>query len=395
MEKLWNGNYVKVMTTNFLVYFAFYLLTPLLPLYLSEQFNASKGMTGVVLFGYTVAAIVFRPFSGYVVDAFNRKKVLMVCLFAFFIFFAGYIAASTLLMFAIVRTLHGAPFGAVTVANTTAAIDVLPSSRRNEGLGYYGLSNNLSMAAAPTIAIFVYHATHNFALLFWIALVVALLGLLVDAFVKMPKKQLFKPKEAISLDRFFLTRAWMLAVDIMFFGFGFGVMATYIAIYGEKELHISGGGTGIFFLLLSIGLILSRLFGAKSLRAGKLTQNAAEGTIIATIGYVLFVSWHDPIGYYASAVLIGLGQGHLYPAFMNMFVDVAQHNQRGTANSSILMAWDTGYGIGVLVAGIVAQFFGYRMAFGVVALVALLGTLIYFLSAKQFFLKRKLVDQED
>lgn len=67
----------------------------------------------------------------------------MVCLTAFAIFFAGYIAASTILMFAICRTLHGGPFGAVTVANSTCAIDVLPASRRNEGIGLYGLSNNL------------------------------------------------------------------------------------------------------------------------------------------------------------------------------------------------------------------------------------------------------------
>ena len=41
-EKLWNANYIKVMTTNFLLYFAFYLLTPLLPLYLSENFGATS-----------------------------------------------------------------------------------------------------------------------------------------------------------------------------------------------------------------------------------------------------------------------------------------------------------------------------------------------------------------
>ena len=48
-EKLWNANYVKVMTTNFLLYFAFYLLTPLLPLYLSETFGATKDTSGIVL----------------------------------------------------------------------------------------------------------------------------------------------------------------------------------------------------------------------------------------------------------------------------------------------------------------------------------------------------------
>lgn len=394
MERLWNSNYIKVMTTNFLLYFAFYLLVPLLPLYLSDAFHASKGMTGIVLFGYTVAAIVFRPFSGYVVDGFDRKKVLMICLFSFFIFFFGYLAAGSLLMFAIIRTLHGAPFGAVTVANTTAAIDVLPASRRNEGLGYYGLSNNLSMAAAPAIAIYIYHYTRNFELLFWFALIIALLALVVDAFVKLPKRTIVKDKTAMSLDRFFLTRAWLLAVNIMFFGFCFGTVATYIAIYGATELKYEHVQTGMFFLLLSLGLIISRLTGAKSLRVGKLTENAIEGTIIAALGYILFVAFDSAYAYYGSAFLIGLGQGHLYPAFMNMFIDVAHHNERGTANSSILMAWDTGYGFGVLVAGIVAQFFGYRAAFVVVAAVGVLGMLLFLFKGKNFFLQKKLYKVE-
>ena len=63
-ERLWNADYIKVMTTNFLLYFAFYLLTPLLPLYLSEQFGATKDTIGIVLSGYTVAALLVRPFCG-------------------------------------------------------------------------------------------------------------------------------------------------------------------------------------------------------------------------------------------------------------------------------------------------------------------------------------------
>ncbi len=164
-EKLWNANYIKVMTTNFLLYFAFYLLTPLLPLYLSETFGATKDVIGIVLSGYTVAALIIRPFSGYVVDGFSRKKVLMVCLTAFAIFFAGYIAASTILMFAICRTLHGGPFGAVTVANSTCAIDVLPASRRNEGIGLYGLSNNFAMAIAPSIGIYLHNLVGSYMVL--------------------------------------------------------------------------------------------------------------------------------------------------------------------------------------------------------------------------------------
>ena len=105
MEKLWNKNYLRVMLVNFMMYFAFYLLTPLLPLYLSEQFGASNNMIGVVLSGYVVAEIVARLFSGYVVDSFDRRGVLLWSLSLFFVFFAGYPVAGTLLMFAIIRTL--------------------------------------------------------------------------------------------------------------------------------------------------------------------------------------------------------------------------------------------------------------------------------------------------
>ena len=184
MERLWNRNYCKVMTANFSLFFAFYVLTPLLPLYLSEHFGATKDVIGLVLSGYTVTALLFRPFSGYMVDSFPRKTVLMISFGIFAIFFAGYLAASTLLLFMVVRTLHGGPFGVLTVSNATVAIDVLPSSRRTEGIGFYGLSNNLAMAIAPTAGIFLYKYTGSFQLLFWLAFVVALFGWLIDSTVK-------------------------------------------------------------------------------------------------------------------------------------------------------------------------------------------------------------------
>lgn len=377
------------MTANFMLYFAFYLLTPLLPIYLAETFGAAKDTIGLVLSGYTVAALIFRPFSGFIVDSFSRKKVLMSCFFVFFVFFFGYIAAGTLLMFAIVRTLHGAPFGAVTVANSTVAIDVLPTSRRNEGIGFYGLSNNLAMAMAPSIGIYIYKYTNNFTLLFWIAMVMAFVGLLSASSIQLPSKEIFRNKSKLSLDRFFLTRAWMLAINIAFFGFCFGVLSNYLAIYSKEKLGITGG-TGTYFMLLSVGLFLSRLQGAKALRAGKLTKNAAGGMIISLVGYTLFVACPEMAGYYLSAILIGIGNGHMYPAFLNMFISVAKHNERGTANSSILTSWDAGFGVGILLGGLIAEWSGYVAAFWMVAAVNATGVAMFFCTTKQFFERRKI-----
>ena len=421
------------MVANFTLFFAFYILTPLLPLYLSEHFGATKDVIGLVLSGYTITALLFRPFSGYVVDAFPRKTVLMISFGAFAIFFAGYLAASTLLLFTIVRTLHGGPFGALTVSNSTVAIDVLPSSRRTEGIGYYGLSNNLAMAVAPSIGIFIYQLTHSFDFLFWLAFIVACLGWLVDSTVTLPPKiggdrGLNKgihistssdpqpPRSALplglsknlggspklSLDRFFLVRGWLLGVNMVAFGFSFGVLSNYLAIYGKEVMGITGG-TGTYFMLCSVGLILSRLQGGKALRNGRVTHNAGSGMVISLIGYTLFIlmptlskwsmfngQWSMILGYYGSALLIGLGNGHMWPAFQNMTINVAHNNQRGTANSTILISWDIGMGLGILVGGVVSELLGYSAAFWTVVLVNASGVACFFLATKAFFLRRNL-----
>ena len=391
-ERLWNKNYCKVMFANFALFFAFYILTPLLPLYMSEEFHATKDVIGIVLSGYTATALIARPFSGFIVDSFRRKTVLMICFSLFSIFFAGYLAASTLLLFTIIRTLHGAPFGALTVANSTVAIDVLPSSRRTEGIGFYGLSNNLSMAIGPTIGIFIYKYTHSFELLFWIALIVAFIGLAVDASVEIPEKEIVKNKAKISLDRFFLLRGWLIGLNMVAFGFCFGVLSNYLAIYGKEVMGITGG-TGTYFMLLSIGLMLSRIQGAPALRKGRLTHNAGEGMLISLVGYTLFIACPNMIGYYGSSILIGLGNGHMWPAFQNMCINVARNNQRGTANSTILISWDIGMGIGILIGGVVAEHLGYATAFWTVALINAIGVGTYFAYTKKFFLQRNLNEQ--
>ena len=69
---LWNSNYTKAWVSNFMIFFSFMLLTPLLPLYMSVEFGADKDLIGMVLSGYTLTALLVRPFSGYFVDSFPR-----------------------------------------------------------------------------------------------------------------------------------------------------------------------------------------------------------------------------------------------------------------------------------------------------------------------------------
>ena len=389
MDKLWNSNYCKVWTANFMIFFSFMLVTPLLPLYLSEAFGADKDTIGLVLSGYTLTALLMRPFSGYLVDSFPRRVVLLTSYFLFFAMFAGYLVAGTLTLFAIVRTLHGGPMGAVTVANSTCAIDVLPSSRRAEGIGYYGLSNNLATSMAPTVGLLIYHSYANYSLIFTVALAVSCIGLCINSRVKFPEKEIIPNKAPLSLDRFFLTKGWRQAVCMLCIAFSYGVVSTYIAIYSKEVLGITTG-SGLWFAVLCFGLMASRLVGARTLRRGKIAENASHGILISMFGYLLFATVHNAWGYYGAALIVGLGNGHLWPAMQTMFVNLAHSNQRGTANSTLLTSWDVGIGLGIILGGVIAEHLGYNAAFMAGWLVNVFGVLFFFLYARGYYLKNKL-----
>lgn len=389
MERLWNANYTKVWWANFMIFFSFMITTPLLPLYLSEEFHADKDTIGLVLSGYTLTALLARPFSGFLVDSFPRKVVLLICYFLFFVIFAGYIVAGSLALFAIVRTMHGAPMGATAVCNSTMAIDVLHPTRRSEGIGYYGLSNNLATAMSPTVGLWIYHTTHNFDYVFLVAFLAAGIGFAINCTVKTKANEVQPNKDPISWDRFFLLKGTRLGITMACLAFSYGVISTYLAVYGKEKLGMTSG-TGLWFALLCVGLMSSRLVGARSLRKGKALQNASGGMLLSVFGYLLFASVHNLWGYYGAALIVGWGNGHMWPAFQTMFINLAPNNKRGTANSTLLTAWDTGIGFVVLGGGCIVEYVGYNEAFWAAWIVNAIGVIFFFALARRHFILNKL-----
>ncbi len=387
-EPLWTADFIKLNVSNFMNFFAFYLLMPLLPIYLHETYGIGKHEIGAVLSGYTLMALAIRPFAGYIVDSFDRKRVLIMFYGAFFLLFSGYLIAGSLALFAVVRTLHGLPFGATTVANSTAAIDALRPVRRAEGIGYYGLSNNLAMATAPTVALYVYSLYHSFTLLFSCALAIAGVGLFFASSIHPSERQPASDRH-VSLDRFFLLPAWREAMVMAALSFSFGVISTYIAIYTHQVLSDSVS-SGTFFLLAALGLMVSRLTGGRSLGRGRALQNAQWGMSFSLIGYVLFAVSQSEVAYYLSGVIIGLGNGHMFPAMQTIFINLAPHNRRGTANATQLTAWDTGIGLGIVVGGAVSELYGYSAAFVCGALVNALGVVAFWVWCRSHYTLNRL-----
>ena len=124
---------------------------------------------------------------------------------------------------------------------------------------------------------------------------------------------------------------------------------------------------GIFFSLMAVGLIGSRLFAGKLVDRGKLLKVIRVGSLVCLIGFLLLSSLKkvefcsDQFMYglfYLVAVVLGVGYGMIFPAYNTLFVNLAQNNRRATASSTYLTSWDLGVGIGLVMGGTLADTFG-------------------------------------
>ncbi len=182
-DQLVTRNYCYILAANFLLFFAFYLILPVLPFYLTEEFGIGNALVGVILSCYTVAALCIRPFSGYLLDTFSRKPLYLLSYFTFTLVFAGYMLATVLTLFIMLRVVHGLSFGMVTVAGNTLVIDITPSSRRGEAVGYYGLMNNTAMSFGPMTGLFM-HGICSFETIFLVSLLSGTAGFLMACMLK-------------------------------------------------------------------------------------------------------------------------------------------------------------------------------------------------------------------
>ena len=360
-DRLVTPGYCFILAANFLLYFGFWLLIPVLPFYLSEIFNAGNSTIGIILSCYTVAALCIRPFSGYFLDSFARKPLYLLAYFIFMTMFAGYIIAGSLVLFILFRIIHGVSFGMVTVGGNTVVIGIMPSSRRGEGLGYYGLSNNIAMAVGPMSGLFLHDAGMSYTTIFCCSLGSCIAGFICASLVKTPYKPPVK-REPISLDRFILLKGIPAGISLLLLSIPYGMTTNYVAMYA-KEIGINAT-TGFFFTFMAVGMAISRIFSGKIVDKGKITQVISAGLYIVVFSFFLLsacvyiINWNSMacgIIFFAVALLLGVGFGIMFPAYNTLFVNLAPNNQRGTATSTYLTSWDVGIGIGMLTGGYIAE----------------------------------------
>lgn len=358
-DKLWTRNYIFIGIAAFMMAFSFFILVPTLPFYLQQTFGIGHTMVGFVLSCYVVAVLSIRPFAGFLADSYPRKRVYIIAYTLFALSFTGYLGITDILwMFIALRIFHGFAFGTLSTTGNTLVIDVMPSSRRGEGLGYYGVTGNLAMAFGPMTGLFII-GSGNFTLLFVTSLTTAAVGLVFASLVRpAPRPTIPDSRPAPSVDRFFMKEGLPACTSLFLLSIPYGMTTSYMALYAAESGIVTS--SGLFFTVMAAGLIISRLSSGKRVDKGFVTQTIRTGIIIALfgVGCEALLSTVAAVNltagyavYFASAFLIGYGFGTMFPAFNTLFINLAPNSRRATANATYLTGWDVGIGCGMLLGG--------------------------------------------
>ena len=377
--RLWTRDFILIWAVHFILSLAFHATMPAFPLLLQDRFGLSGLAMGAAAASYTLSAIMTRPPSGYCLDRFGRRVLYIpsYCLFA--LVYCLYPLATDAVSVTLIRFSHGAVWGTVMGAANTAAVDLLPSGRQGEGIGYFGLAMILSMAAGPGIGLWALE-TFGFDVLFNGAALLTLAGFAFALRLRFPV--IPRSRQALSLASVFERTSLPASLAVLIFCIPYGAVNNYSGLFARS---IPGASTGVFFLLLAVGTGVTRLFSGYVFDRGGpgLIMRYAYAILLAGCLLMVLAGLSPGFGAYcfnAAGLFIGLGYGIAVPVVQAMINALVPAERRGAANSTMMTAFDFGICLGLLTTSSLHWQAGVSGTYAALAGCICVSALIFFLA---------------
>lgn len=390
-DKILSRDFILHFTSYFLMSNAFYFLLPTLQLYAENALGAKDNQLGYIMGVYAIAALLIRPFCGYVLDAYGRRSVYLWALGIFAILLGLYHYTYTFTLLLILRIFHGFAWGVITTGGSTIAADIIPEKKRAEGIGYFGLAMTFSMAVAPYFG-GVIMGEDNYFNLFTISFAFGVAALFLALAVKVPNIKTGDTK--LNLKKMFDGRVTRIAI-VMFMGaFGYAGILAFIMVFA-KELGFGTVKAGWFFIFFALGVAIVRILVGKIMDRKGPSGIVFIGFTVTIVGLILMSETQGFWMFMACGLLVGMGNGLIMPTVQTMALNMVPIASRGAANATFFSAVDLGIGAGAIVLGYIAENLGYRMMYFICGLILLLPLVYYFLFVRKHYYRHVALLQKE
>lgn len=201
--------------------------------------------------------------------------------------------------------------------------------------------------------------------------------------IKYPKTQ----QKPFSLKESIYGPALPFMFNMMFLMIPYGAVIAYCSILAQEKDVM--GHLPYFYVCL-----VAELSTQKAIDAGKHRLLVYTSLVVLILTMVSFLFLTTGIHLLASGFFFGLGYGILQPLFQSFVTGTTPGPKRGAANSTYMLSYDIGIGIGSLLMGFMQESVGLTTGFALTAIAYVAGGIIYITYSDGYYSKLKAICQD-
>ncbi|MFJ7471395.1 MFS transporter [Peribacillus frigoritolerans] len=382
--RLWTKDFVIVSSINFFITLIFYLLMVTLAIYAVNELDASTSEAGLISGIFIIGTLIGRLFIGRFIDSIGRKKTLFIGLIFFTLTTLLYFVDLGIGFLLVNRLIHGMAMGMASTATGTIVAQIIPTTRKGEGIGYYSMSATLATAIGPFIGLFMAQNT-SFQVIFSFCLALGVISLITAFFLYVPALKVtakVSESKGFKLSNFIEPKALPISIITLLLAFCYSSVLSFISFYAI-EIDLVNTAS-FFFVVYAVAVLLSRPFSGPLMDRKGSNFIMYPAFIIFGIGLLLLSMTANSFTLLAAGFLIGLGFGNMQSSSQAIAVKLTPPHRMGMATSTFFIMLDAGLGFGPYILGFIIPVTGYSTLYVILGvLVIATSVLYYFLHGKK------------
>lgn len=377
-SRLWTKDFVIVSSINFFITLIFYLLMVTLAIYAVNELDASTSEAGLISGIFIIGTLIGRLFIGRFIDSIGRKKTLFIGLIFFTLTTLLYFVDLGIGFLLVNRLIHGMAMGMASTATGTIVAQIIPATRKGEGIGYYSMSATLATAIGPFIGLYMAQNT-SFQVIFSFCLALGLISLITAFFLYVPALKVtakVTESKGFKLSNFIEPKALPISFITLVLAFCYSSVLSFISFYAI-EIDLVNTAS-FFFVVYAVAVLLSRPFSGPLMDRKGSNFIMYPAFMIFGVGLLLLSISTNSFTLLAAGFLIGLGFGNMQSSSQAIAVKLTPPHRMGMATSTFFIMLDAGLGFGPYILGFIIPVTGFSTLYVILGVVVIATSVLYY-----------------
>jgi MFS family permease len=379
-DKLFSKNFFVVFIIDFLLALVYFTLMVTVAQYAVDEFKASTSQAGLVTGIFVLGIMLSRIIVGRIIDNVGRKRILLIGVILYIAATLMYFIVGNLMFLLIIRFFHGISLGFTSTATATVIVQILPESRRGEGIGIFSLALIISNAIGPFLGLFLIEKT-SFNSIFICCVIFGLISLLLAFFLTVPPTNETMEKNSKirrgKLTNFIEPSVLSISIIMLLIGFAYSTIPAFISFFAQ-DLDLMDEAS-YFFIVYSVVIIMSRPIMGRLFDSKGANLVIYPSLLLFTGGMILLSQVNVGWTLLLAGAFIGFGYGNFVSTGQTLAVKLTPSHRLGMATSTFFVFLNLGFGLGPYLGGFLIPLIGFRGLFMTLAGVSIACVILYYL----------------